>query len=768
MVRCLLYTILCFFLIAGLSPVSVYAQFTHNHAMCGVDAVEGDAIKQRMLLNRRNSAELMRLFENGRSGNNKVHVPIQFHIVKRNDGTGGETHKDILDNLCKLNQDYDSIGIQFYLAGPIRSINQDLLYEHMIGGAMGSYFMSLYRESGVVNIFVGNQVTGGSPGGTLLGYYSSNLDAIFAIRSAVNGTNSTLTHEMGHFLTLAHTFNGWENLAYSAAADGNASTLGVIENANGRTPRTTPRANRLVETLPRSGGTENCQLAADGFCDTKPNYLFGFYRGRYNDGCDYAATAMDPNGWLFNPSSINSEPSRFLFDEGSDEPREFWLKNNNLKDRIFARTLVVLEAQYTLNGTTVTMWSDTLGNTDTTEVSVGRNSDKNIIGRSIGQTLQGYINFSGHSFSTNVSAPSAATLTFQAASAKYTIINHPSSAGIHRVDMDSLRVTNPVGSGTTVPAGTGIIITDIFSGPSGTIASQDRAPLTLPNALAPGESYTFFSTDLRYANNNAEIAGVNINFNTYAPYRQRTIVDSDNVMSYYDDNCTVGFTAEQAQAMKADIASRGFATLYQTPPQVDITNQVTIQHPQNNSIAPQPLIHFEWDPVAGATYYEIEIYQVNAFGGRLLGGDTYQFMIGGTDFWLDVAPNQLYKWTVFPLNATKFCDRSLQSNAAQFQVFNWSIGVDQVESPVLNSSIYPNPVGSSRHVNLSVETRVATQARITMFNALGQSLMPAQDWELNAGTNVQQLNTAELPVGLYIINIETAEGVKSHKLTIEE
>lgn len=764
MVRCLLYTVLCFFLIAGFGPVSVHAQFTHNHAMCGVDAAEGHAIKQRMFSNRRNAAELMRLFENGRNGNNHVYVPIQFHIVKRDDGTGGETQKDILDNLCKLNEDFDSIGVQFYLGGPIRSINQSLLYEHEIGGAMGNYFMSLYREPSMVNIFVGNRISGGSNGGTLLGYYSSRLDAIFAIRGSVNRTNSTLTHEIGHFLSLAHTFYGWEGLAYSDAADGQTGTLGIIENANGRTPTILP-AGALVETVPRSGGGENCQLAADGFCDTYPNYLFGFYGNRYNDGCDYTATAMDPNGWLLNPSSIAPEPTRFIFEEGSDEPNELWLKNNNLKDRIFARTLVVVEAQYTLNGTTVTMWSDTLGNTDTTEVSAGRNSEKDIIGRSVGQTLPGYINFGGHSFSTSISAPSATSLTFDAAVAKYSILNN---AGTHRVDMDSLRVTNPVSAGATVPTGTGIIITDIFSGPSGAIASQDRTPLTLPNALAPGESYTFYSTDLRYDNTNEEIAGVNINFNTYAPYRQRTIVDSDNIMSYYNDNCTAEFTPEQAQAMKADIASRGFATLYSTPPQVDITNQATLQHPEDNSIAPQPLIHFKWDPVAGATYYEIEIYQVNALGARLLGGDTYQFMISGTDFWLDVVPNQLYKWTVFPVNATKFCDRSVQSNAAQFQVFDWSIGVDQVESPVFNSSIYPNPVGNSRQVNLSVEARVATQARITMFNAVGQSLMPAQDWKLNAGTNVQQLNTAELPAGLYIINIETAEGVKSHKLTIEE
>lgn len=765
MVRCLLYTVLCFFLMAGLGSVSIHAQVVHNHAMCGVDAAGGDAIKQRMFENRRNAAELLRVFENGRSSNNKVYVPIQFYIVKRDDGTGGERQRDIMDNLCKLNADYDSIGIQFYLASPIRSINQSLLYEHEIGGAMGNYFMSLYREPGVVNVFVGNRILSTNTGGTLLGYYSGGLDVIFCIQGSINGNNSTLTHEMGHFLTLPHTFSGWENQAYSVAANAGSRVVPIVENAGGRTPTILP-TGALVETIPRTGGTENCQLAGDGFCDTEPNYLFGFYRNRYNDGCDYTATAMDPNGWLFNPSTIAPEPTSFTFDEGEDVPIELWLKNNSTKDRIFQRTLVVVEAQYTLNGTTVTMWSDTLGNSDTTQVGTNTaNSDRNIIGFGGGSTLPGYINFAGHNFTTSVRAPSAPSLTFQAAQAEYSILN---LSNIHRVEMDSLRITNPATSTVTVPASTDIIITDIFSGPSGSIASQDRTPLVLPNALAPGESYTFYGPDLVLSNTNREIAGVNINFSTYAPYRQRTIVDTDNVMSYYDDACTVGFTPEQAQAMKTDIASRGFATLYPAPPQVDITTQANLLNPVDGAVAPQPLIHFMWDAVPGAKYYEIEIYQINALGNRLLGGDTYEFMVAGTDFWLDVVPNQNYKWTVFPINDTEFCDRSVQSVDAQFQVFDWSIGVDQVQAPTINSSIYPNPAGANRQVTLSVDAKTATQARITMFNSVGQSLMPAQDWDLNAGNNVQQLNTAGLPAGLYIVNIETEEGVRSHKLTIEK
>lgn len=764
MVRCLLYTMLGLFLFTGLA--SVQAQSIHDHAMCGVSSTESEAIKQRMLSNRRNRAELLAKFENGRSGNNKVYVPVQFFIVTKSDKTGGETQKDILDNLCKLNQDYDSIGVEFYLAGPILWINQDLLYDNNRDNTMADYFMNLYRVPGVVNVFVGNSIGNLVSGGVTLGYYTSGLDIIYVIRAAINGNNTTLTHEMGHFLGLPHTFNGWENLAYSAVADGNPATLGIIDNTTGRTPTILPNG-APVESIPRTGGRENCQVAGDGFCDTDPNYLFGFYRNRYNDGnCTYAATAMDPNGWLFLPSVIAPQPTRFYFDEDTDEIDDFWLKNNSTKDRIFRKTLIVLEAEYTLNGTTTMMWTDTLGNSDTTEVSADRNAEKDIIGLSVGQTDPGHITMGGHYFDISVSSPTAPSLVFDAAPAEYSILNIQS---IHRVDMDSLRVTNPATSGVTVPVGTGVVVTDIFSNAGGQISSADRSPYLLPIALAPGESYTFLASDLRVDNPAAQgIAGVVVNFKTYAPYRATTGTTSDNVMSYYDDACVIGFSNQQADAMKQDIASRGFATLYPTPAQVDINTQATVQHPLNNSVLSDPLVHFAWDAVPGAAFYEVVIYQVSPVtGGPIAGGDRYEHMVTGTELWLSIAPGRFYKWTVLPVNSTRFCDRTLQSSDAQFEVYG-TISVNQVDAPNIRTNIYPNPAEKQTMVTVDIQANNATQARIAVYNSVGQRLMPTQVVELLAGSNLHQLNTVDLPAGLYIINIETEEGTQSHKLTIGE
>ncbi len=756
MVRCLLYTMVGLFLSAGIFQTNVQAQSAHNHATCGVDFHEDEAIKTRMLNNRRNRVQLLSEFENSRSGANVVYVPVQFHIVNKSDGTGGETVQDVLDNLCRINNDYAPIGVEFYLSGPIRVINQDLLYNNDQSSAMATYFMGLYRQTGVVNVFVGNRISNGSLGaGTVLGYYTSGIDVIYAIRSSVNANATTLTHEMGHFLGLPHTFSGWEGSDYR----------GVMANTTGRTPTAT-LAGVPIENIPRTGGLDNCQLAADAFCDTDANYLFGFLRTVYNggtNGCEFLGTAIDPNGFMFRPDMLADRPERFKILEDDDELEEVWIDNLSTKDQIYRKTLIGVEAEYTFNGATTTLWVDTLGNSDTTEVFCPTNTSKNIIGRNPGTTKPGFINMNGHKLNVNITAPNAASLTFAAARAVYTIT---SLSGNHRIEMDSLRVTN-TSTITTVPVGESVVITDVFSNGSGVQISSDSRTVTLPNALAPGESYTFPAFDLRV--DVSSIAGVQFGMKTYAPYRAITGTTSSNVMSYYGDLCATDFSVEQSEAMKMDIVARGFQTLYDDPTDIVITQPATVTYPNDGSISPTPLVNFRWDAVPGATMYHIQICEINIFNACLLNGETYDFITTGTDAWKTLSPNKRYRWTIMPLNAISFCDRAgLESSPATFEVFNWAVGVDQIEENTTTTRVYPNPTSKNQQVVLEITAEKAGDATITMMNSIGQTVMTAQTLNVTEGINVERLSTANLAAGLYIINIETNGLTTSHKLVIQE
>jgi hypothetical protein len=102
-----------------------------------------------------------------------------------------------------------------------------------------------------------------SPG--LCGYYAPWLDCVCIIGSCGQPGGTTITHELGHFFSLPHTFNGWEG--------GNTPGPAQLELVNG----------------------SNCQTAGDYFCDTPADFL------SYRWNCPYQGTQTDPTGTPYNP-----------------------------------------------------------------------------------------------------------------------------------------------------------------------------------------------------------------------------------------------------------------------------------------------------------------------------------------------------------------------------------------------------------------------------------------------------------------------------------
>ena len=78
------------------------------------------------------------------------------------------------------------------------------------------------------------------------------------------------------------------------------------------------------------------------------------------------------------------------------------------------------------------------------------------------------------------------------------------------------------------------------------------------------------------------------------------------------------------------------------------------------------------------------------------------------------------------MNATTFCDRGIASDKAKFRVFNWNVGVDNIEAEIASSKIYPNPTGARQDVLLEVESTIVGDAQITIYNGIGQEVMPEE------------------------------------------
>jgi hypothetical protein len=258
--------LLIVFTLSTLFSIDAIAQ----NGFCGTAVEDQIIIKERMMQNRANAVNSVQVRTGVRW------VPIQFHLLEDNNGGNRVDAVKVLEMLCALNEDYLDQDIQFYMKDGFNFIQNTSVNSNPNVGEnpFAQTVLVGAKVSGAINIFIVKDIPGDF--GQTLGFYLPNFDWLVLRRTQVSAIKvETLTHELGHFFTLPHPFLGWDGEPYDPAVHGNPAPI----NSPGG------------EQTEKMDGS-NCTFAADGFCDTKPNYLFGFSW----PNCDYTGTAQDPNG----------------------------------------------------------------------------------------------------------------------------------------------------------------------------------------------------------------------------------------------------------------------------------------------------------------------------------------------------------------------------------------------------------------------------------------------------------------------------------------
>lgn len=194
-------------------------------------------------------------------------IPIKIHVVGRSNGTGHFPVKSIIDAFCTLNNDFVQADIQFFIDGDFHYINNDNWYEHNF--FQGNQMMNQNNFSNTINCYIVSDPAGACG-------YSNYARGIALAKNCISPSDHTWAHEVGHYLSLDHTFYGWEG----------------SEPEPGQ-PAPTTINGEVVEKMDGS----NCSYAADGFCDTAPDYL----SDRWNCNNDSLSNTvqLDPNGEEF-------------------------------------------------------------------------------------------------------------------------------------------------------------------------------------------------------------------------------------------------------------------------------------------------------------------------------------------------------------------------------------------------------------------------------------------------------------------------------------
>ncbi len=181
-------------------------------------------------------------------------VGVFYHVITKDDGTGGVGLRKVFESHCELNEAYNQFNIGFYISG-IDTIKNTTLWNFQ-NQSLGWQAFSQFNETNVCNVYLNGNLPG------LCGFATfpnsaPNGGGVFMNAADCLGTaTTTLPHEVGHYFGLMHTFDTSYGVEY---VDGS-----------------------------------NCNNAGDLFCDTPADFL------DQRTPCPYTGTQTDPHGDLYS------------------------------------------------------------------------------------------------------------------------------------------------------------------------------------------------------------------------------------------------------------------------------------------------------------------------------------------------------------------------------------------------------------------------------------------------------------------------------------
>jgi hypothetical protein len=222
-----------------------------------------------------------------------LYAGITLHALGSTNGGGYILYDRLMEGFCDLNKDFQDADIQFFIEGEINTIDSSEWLSHSTV-LEGAEMMFANNVPNTLNCYVVSNPAGNAG-------YNLPYAGIALSKNAASAGSHTWSHEVGHNFSIQHPFLGWE---------------GKIYNYNTPTPTTVTydytyfKDTLIIDTLiidtafvELTDGS-NCTFAADGFCDTSPDYL-SFGGWACNAQGESNILLKDPNGVDFRSDATN-------------------------------------------------------------------------------------------------------------------------------------------------------------------------------------------------------------------------------------------------------------------------------------------------------------------------------------------------------------------------------------------------------------------------------------------------------------------------------
>ncbi len=191
-----------------------------------------------------------------------IWIPVQHHIVRESNGTGGLGTSSLQGIMDTLNAYFIHASIQFFECESVNFIDDSFNYD--FDSWNEQYFCGPNDIANVINIYYFNSMDGGWLYGK--SNFPGGADRIIMDRNVADTAQSIVVHEFGHYFSLFHTFE----------------TFFGAELVNG----------------------SNCSWAGDQLCDTEASIPLW---GLVGPLCQYTGIDLDANGDSYSP-----DPSNFM------------------------------------------------------------------------------------------------------------------------------------------------------------------------------------------------------------------------------------------------------------------------------------------------------------------------------------------------------------------------------------------------------------------------------------------------------------------------